>query len=72
MMEMAVTNAGPLMVLSKLNLLHLLRQNYAEIRFPRAVYEECITNGIRYGYEDAQILRLFLYYNQSEIMQIFT
>ncbi|MEZ4529014.1 MAG: DUF3368 domain-containing protein [Desulfobacterales bacterium] len=64
MMEMAVTNAGPLMVLSKLNLLHLLRQNYTEVRFPRAVYEECITNGIRYGYEDAQVLRLFLYYNQ--------
>lgn len=58
-----VSNAGPLMVLSKLNLLHLLKELYVEVLIPEAVYEETVINGIRCDFEDAYTLRLFL--NQS-------
>ena len=32
-----VSNAGPLMVLAKLNVLHLLKQPYGRVHFPRSV-----------------------------------
>ncbi len=49
----AVVNAGPLMVLGKLNLLHLLPQLYDEAIVPSGVYHEVVTNGIEFGYQDA-------------------
>lgn len=55
-----VSNAGPLMVLAKLNLLHLLQELYGRVHIARSVYEEVVTAGIRQGYEDATTLRLFL------------
>ena len=55
-----VTNAGPLIVLTKLNLLHLLKQLYHHVSFPDAVYQETVEEGLRRGYEDARLLRLFL------------
>lgn len=58
--SLVVSNAGPLMVLSKLNLLHLLKELYVEVLIPDAVYEETVINGIRHGFEDAYTLRLFL------------
>ncbi len=61
MSEFTVSNAGPLMVFSKLNLLHLLKQLYGEVLIPQAVYEETVINGIKYGFEDAHTLRLFLH-----------
>jgi predicted nucleic acid-binding protein len=60
MPELAVSNAGPLIVLSKLNLLHLLKELYREVIIPAAVYEETVINGMQYGFEDAYTLRLFL------------
>lgn len=55
-----VTNAGPLMTLAKLNLLHLLKELYGRIHFTESVYEETVSEGVRQGYEDALTLSLFL------------
>ncbi len=55
-----VSNAGPLMALAKLNLLHLLKELYGRVHIPRSVYEETVTEGLRRGYEDARTLLLFL------------
>ncbi|MCB0022862.1 MAG: DUF3368 domain-containing protein [Caldilinea sp.] len=51
-----VVDAGPLMVLAKLNLLHLLKHLYGEIIVAEAVYREVIDDGIRQGYPDAATL----------------
>lgn len=55
-----VSNAGPLLVLSKLNLLHLLRQCYGSVLIPQAVYTETVVQGLRSGCADAHVLRAFL------------
>jgi predicted nucleic acid-binding protein len=55
-----VSNAGPLMALAKLNLLHLLRTLYGYVHIPRSVYNEVVIEGMRQGYEDARTLYLFL------------
>ncbi|MCD6506651.1 hypothetical protein J7M22_08510 [Candidatus Poribacteria bacterium] len=60
MSEVVIANAGPLMALAKLNLLHLLKQLYGQVQFPRSVYEEAVVEGIRRGFEDAHTLQQFL------------
>ena len=55
-----VSNAGPLMALAKLNLLHLLKALYGYVHIPRSVYNEVVVEGMRQGYEDARTLYLFL------------
>lgn len=55
-----VSNAGPLMALAKLNLLHLLKALYGRIYFARSVYDETVVEGMRQGHEDARTLHLFL------------
>lgn len=55
-----VSNAGPLIVLAKLNLLHLLKELYGRVHIPRSVYDETVTEGLRRGYDDARTLSLFL------------
>ena len=55
-----VSNAGPLMALAKLNLLHLLKELYGRVHFALSVYEETVIEGVRQGYEDAGRLRSFL------------
>ena len=47
MSKAVITNAGPLVALAKLNLLHLLKQLYGRVQFPRSVYEEVVIEGIR-------------------------
>jgi predicted nucleic acid-binding protein len=64
MSQSVVTNAGPLMALSKLNALYLLKQLYGRVEFPRAVYEETVMVGMRHGYSDAYTLLLFLRQHQ--------
>lgn len=59
MSESVVSNAGPLMAFAKLNLLYLLKQMYGRVHFPSSVYHEVVVEGIRRGFEDAHILRLF-------------
>ncbi len=40
-----VSNAGPLMALGKLGLVHLLHQLYGPVMLPTAVYDEVVTRG---------------------------
>ena len=60
MHKSVVSNAGPLIALAKLNLLHLLKQLYGQVHFPHSVYEETVVEGLQQGWEDAHTLRLFL------------
>jgi predicted nucleic acid-binding protein len=55
-----VSNAGPLIALAKLNLLHLLKDLYGRIYFTSSVYNETVIEGLRQGHEDAGTLHLFL------------
>ena len=55
-----VSNAGPLMVLSKLHLLHLLKVLYGRVHIAESVYNKVITTGMREGHADARTLFLFL------------
>jgi predicted nucleic acid-binding protein len=55
-----VSNAGPLMALAKLNLLHLLKDLYGRVYIARSVYDEIVVEGIRRGHEDARTLSLYL------------
>ncbi len=52
-MSGVVSNAGPLITLGKLNLLHILSKLYSHVYIPKEVYEEIIVNGIRFGCIDA-------------------
>jgi predicted nucleic acid-binding protein len=63
MKQEVVTNAGPLMLFAKLNILHLLKELCGKINFPRSVWEECVTAGIQLGFSDAYTLRSFLSQN---------
>ncbi len=60
MSALVVSDAGPLMVLAKLNLLHLFQELYGRVHIAQSVYEEVVVAGIRWGYEDATTLQLFL------------
>jgi predicted nucleic acid-binding protein len=55
-----VSNSGPLIVLAKLNVLHLLKLLYGRVHIPQSVYNEVVVEGMRQGYEDAERLQLFL------------
>ena len=71
--EPVVSNAGPLMALAKLNLLHLLKDLYGRIRFSQEVYAEVVERGMQQGYDDARTLKLFLDQNDwtAEERQIY-
>ena len=55
-----VSNAGPLIVLAKLNLLHLLKELFGEVHFSHSVFDEVVIEGMRQGYVDAVTAKLFL------------
>lgn len=59
-----VSNAGPLMVFSKLNIMYLLKEIYGRVQFSFSVYRETVSIGIRRGFADAQILNSFLLQNK--------
>ena len=59
-----VSNSGPLMVFSKLNILHLLKELYVRVELPLSVYRETVSVGIRRGFTDAQVLNSFLMQNE--------
>lgn len=48
-----IANAGPLMALGKIRLIHLLHALYEEVLIPLAVYEEVVLTGLEWGYPDA-------------------
>ena len=47
-----VTNSTPLIILSKINRLELLREIYPSIYIPEEVYTEVVINGIRKSRQD--------------------
>jgi predicted nucleic acid-binding protein len=53
-----VANAGPLMALGKLGLLHLLHQLYWAVSIPSAVHEEVVTRGLEMEQSDAYVCQL--------------
>jgi predicted nucleic acid-binding protein len=66
-----VSNAGPLMVFSKLNILHLLKGLYGRVEFPLSVYRETVSIGIQRGFTDAQVLNSFLMQNEWDPIKAF-
>ena len=68
-----VSNAGPFMVLAKLNLLHLLQQMYDRVYYTQSVYGEVVQTGVRLGYQDAFTAQQFLRelnWNPTELFTI--
>ena len=61
-----VSNAGPLIALAKLNLLHLLKSLYGFVRVPSAVYTEAVVEGMQRGFADAYTLQLFMQQHRWE------
>jgi hypothetical protein len=55
-----VCDAGPLIVLTKLNVLHLLTKLYEHVNIAESVYDEVIVQGLRHGHADAKITQSFL------------
>ena len=53
-----VTNAGPLMALAKLGLLHLLDRLYGNVLMPVAVYDEVVLRGMEQGFSDSLQVKL--------------
>ena len=70
MTKPVVSDAGPLITLAKLNLLHLLECLYRRGYFPGSVYKEAVVEGLRQGLEDAHTLRLFLIQEGWETMEV--
>ena len=64
-----LSNAGPLIVLAKLNRLELLADLYHEVQIPQVVYDEVITQGLARGATDALTLRLFWQQKQWPIIE---
>ena len=53
----AVSNAGPLIHLSKIGLLHLLREIFGEIVIPKEAWVEVVEKGLERGDPDALIVK---------------
>lgn len=53
-----VTNAGPLMALAKLGLLHLLGRLYGKVQMPMAVYDEVVLRGMEQGFSNSLQVKL--------------
>ena len=53
-----VANAGPLIALSKLGILHLLPHLYETVLIPSGVYDEVVTHGIELAQPDAYTVQL--------------
>jgi len=51
--SLVVSNAGPLIHLAKINLLHLLKDLYQEVAIPQEVKVETVDRGIEKGLPDA-------------------
>ena len=67
-----VSNAGPLMALGKLGLVHLLHQLYGPVMIPVAVYDEVVTRGLELGLPDAYVIQLAIARRELVIVQMDT
>lgn len=59
-MKSALVNSGPLMALGKLSRLGVLAHLYPDLRVPRAVYREVVTEGLARAMPEALTVKLFL------------
>jgi predicted nucleic acid-binding protein len=69
-LEVAFVNAGPLIVLGKLNRLHLLTDLYSGLRVPVAVYREVVTEGLSRGMPEALTVRLYLEHHRVPLVEV--
>lgn len=69
-MESALVNAGPLIVLGKLNRLQLLTDLYPGLRVPMAVYHEVVTEGLLRGMPEALTVRLYLDHHRVPLVEV--
>ncbi len=53
---MIVSNATPLIYLSKINMLHLLEKKFSKVLLPRGVWEEVVERGKLEGHPDAYLV----------------
>lgn len=70
-MSLILCNAGPLIVLGKLNRLDLLASLYTTVTIPHAVYDEVVTVGLHRGHADARLLQRFWQQKAWPHVQIF-
>jgi predicted nucleic acid-binding protein len=52
-----VSDSSPLIWLSKIGILPLLKTLYTEVIIPEEVYKEVVTNGLREGFSDALVIK---------------
>ena len=69
-MTAVLCNAGPLIVLGKLNRLDLLDGLFSAVQIPRAVYDEVVTQGLVRGEPDALAVRLYWQRQQWPIVDV--
>ena len=63
-------NAGPLIILGKLNRLELLAGLYGKIQIPHTVYDEVVTCGLAKGASDALTIRLFWQHHEWPVVEV--
>lgn len=69
-MAIVLSNSSPLIALGKLNRLDLLAGLFSEVRIPRAVYDEVVTQGLALGTPDALTVRLFWQGQQWPVVDV--
>ena len=66
----AAADAAPLIILSKLGLLHLLRRLYERVIIPSSVHQEAVTRGLEAGRPDAYTLHMAVQRGEIEVVQV--
>lgn len=66
----AVANAGPLIALGKLGLVHLLSQIYHPMLLPNEVYQEVVMRGLELGQPDAYAIQLAIARHELGVINI--
>lgn len=63
-------DAGPLIILGKLNRLEVLSELYGEVRIPHAVYDEVVTCGLARRASDALTVRVFWQHQEWPVVDV--
>jgi predicted nucleic acid-binding protein len=65
-----VADAGPLIALGKLGLVHLLHAQYDQVLAPSTVYVEVVTRGLEQGQPDAYVVQLAVAREELRVIQV--
>ena len=65
----AISNATPLIYLGKLGQLDLFFKLFKEILIPTEVYKEVVTNGLRLGAPEAELVRYLVHQGIIQVVQ---